>query len=202
MAKTRLRNQDRERLLTWMTRGKPEDEAHEKLIDGKLKVLVEHINPLLEKKYPKTDMAVLFKYDLTRKDCCLKFQILDTGQVYLVELNPYKDILTNSQLKYVKENIASIPSRGGCRNNTIYEGTTVVRDLFAEMETLIEDYKEDIQCKRRKYNTFLHQCKTLEDVQSVVEIPVDILETIIKKGSALVFMNPDVLEDIRKEFRK
>lgn len=142
MAKTRLRNSDRERLLKWMTREKPKDKSFEKFIDGKLKVLIEHINPLVEQKYPKADMDVLNRYGLTRKDYCLKFKILESGQVYGVELNPYSEILTSKQLIFVKENISSVPSHGGCRNNVIFEGNDRVRDLYDALVDHVKSHKK------------------------------------------------------------
>jgi hypothetical protein len=80
MAKTRLSNEKRDGLLAWMM--KQYDEKHANDLEKPQAKAIKAMNAAIRKKYPEADMAVLRKYNATRRDYCLRFVDSDSNQIF------------------------------------------------------------------------------------------------------------------------
>ena len=199
-AKKRLNKYNRSTILRWMSRNKPADELHDVSICKKITTLINLINPIVDKKYPTAHMKILEKYGAARKDLCLKFQILDTGRVFGVEFDTWGNSLTSTQVEHSKKLLSLVPRTGGCNTNVIYEGTEEIDEMFQEILKEADKFKEDKDVQYRKYHTFVNQCRTLEELTSVIKLPDEIMEKINHGSTSLVVMNPELVSELKKEF--
>ena len=189
MSKVRLSNEKRDRILRYMQeqyeakRDKREEQAA-------LRDLLDRINDVLLSRYPAKDMAVLRKYELTRRDYCLKFAVLDTGRVFQINLPSDQ----------VKEALAEIPSHRGCYSRETYpcdQALADAADHYLEVKARAEDAR---RAKYDEYSAFVYAARTLEDIEAIVPLPQDLRAALGATPNALVAVNENTLASIKQDF--
>lgn len=199
MAKKRLNKDHKKVILDWMIKEKLKVDEFEESKKVTLEKLAYSVNNILREKYPESDMEVLRKYDAAKKDTCLKFTILDTGQVYAVDFSQWNSHFTDEAVKVFKAHLVDVPNTGSNSNN-ILEGTEQIRDTFDSLKDDYEKYYKDRGSKINKYRTFVYTCKHLEDVEEIVVLPEHVRVLITEGTTALITMNSETIDDIKKDF--
>lgn len=187
MAKTRLSNDKRDGLLAWMM--EQYDERHASDLEKPRARALKAMNTAIRKKYPEADMAVLRKYELTRRDRCLRFLDSDTNQLFGFDWgfgDNYDDL-------------ADVPSNGGCRSDSVFVVNPREREAIEAFEASRSDAKAARDQKRRDYRSFLEASRWVEDVHEVVPLPQD-LQRQYMSGMALIPVNQELVATIKKEF--
>lgn len=153
------------------------------------------INLILRKEYPEADMAILRKYNATRKDTCLRF------------INPERPAnVFGIRLEHLDliEALADIPSSGGCYSNRVFEVAPAHEQIILAYDDAQTKYRSDYNKKWSEYDTFLEACKTLDEVlEATGELPDSLLikiGAIKSEGGALTIMNPELISSIKKDF--
>lgn len=194
MAKTRLSNEKRIGLLNYMmTVWKEKNRAA--LQQTTIKA-VAATNVAIRKKYPENDMKVLEKYNCTRKDGCLRFTILGTGQVFGVEFFPRYNVIED-----IASELAPVPTGRGCSNNDVFVISETGKKAIESFTAAKEKYNDDKAKKRAEYRAFLDVCKYVEEVDEVVPLTEELKKRYMS-GAPLVAANPELVEQIRQEFSK
>jgi len=187
MAKTRLSNEKREDLLTWMM--KQYDEKHATRLDKPKAKAVKAMNAAIRKKYPEADMVVLRKYDVTRKDRCLRFVDAETNQFFGFDWG----------YQHEPEDLADVPAGRGCRSDDVFTVTPAGREAIEAMQSAREAAQSERRQKERDYRSFLEASRFVEDVHEVVPLPED-MQRRFMSGSPLVPVNEELVASIKSEF--
>lgn len=198
MAKKRLNNWHRELILNWMLKEKnslPED--NENVIEL-MKTAIGFANKAIRETYPESDMVILRKYNLMRKDTCLKFTV-DGDGVFGIDLYPRA---IRSLSGVADALIEDIPSSGGCFNNRVFGISQDGREAIESFKEAYLEAKSQYAQKKSKFSSFVNNAKYLEDIEEVVPLPEDVRQRITGSNSSLVAINPEIIQDIAAEFKK
>ncbi len=197
MAKKRLNKDHREQVISWMIKEKIEKVGINKELNKLQLNIIDIINVILRKYYPEEDMIILRKYKLSRQDICLKFSTPEGG-LFTIDFDYRFD---GDQKIIAKEKIVDIVCSGGCYNNTVFETTNKLRDLYNSFDNLYNDLYKKANKKESEYRTFINNCKYLEEVEAIVTLPDDIREYINGKSTAITIINPDLITSIKEDFK-
>jgi hypothetical protein len=183
MAKTRLSNEKRDGLLAWMM--KQYDEKHANDLEKPQAKAIKAMNAAIRKKYPEADMAVLRKYNATRRDYCLRFVDSDSNQIFGFDWG------YNAE----PAELADVPVRNGCRSDDVFPISPAGREAIEAFGKAREEAREAREQKQRDYYSFLCAYWFVEDVHDVVPLPED-MQRRYMSGSPLVAVNDELLADI------
>lgn len=158
--------------------------------EKQLAILVKEGNSALRAKFPESDMVVLRKYDMARKDYCLKFQ-MPSGRV---------DGFTYP----ADSEIVDIPHRRGCGyySNDVFPASEAFEkafDAFAKHKAEADKLEQE---KLGQFNAFLNACKTVEEFLEVIPLPEDIRKRLGAESCALVAVTPETVKALKATFKK
>lgn len=180
--KTKLSQDRREKILSYMMatwEGKQESVRNTPCFSK----LVENINILLREKYPEKDMSVLRKYKLTKQSSAILLhhgERIQGLEYHLFLDSDFKDIPTNATYR--------LPLVVDTQTMKIHD------QLMKEYE----QYKTTRKNKMDEFRGFIWSCNYVEDVMQYVDLPLSLQPV---KGTAMVAVNPEVLNSIKKEFK-
>ncbi len=195
MSKLRLTNERRDAILDYMMA--QYDEKRDKAAEtAALDDLIERINATLRVKYPEADMAVLRRYEVTRKDTCLRFAVLDTGRVFDVNFNRDYELL-----EVVRPRLADIPGAAGCYRSEAFACDQALADAADHWMKLADAARDIRKRKHSEYRTFLYAAKTLDEVEEVVPLPEE-LRRKLGVANALIALSEDAVAGIKADFAK
>ncbi len=187
MAKTRMSNDKRETLLNWMMT--QYDEKHTAQLDKPKAKALKAINSAIRKKYPESEMAVLRKYGVTRKDRCLRFVDSESNQFFGFDWGWNQE----------PEDLADVPNGRGCQNNDVFTISPVGREAIEAYTTAKEAAQNARRQKERDYRSFLEASKYVDDVHAVVPLPED-MQRRLMSGAPLIPVNEELIASIKSEF--
>ena len=153
-------------------------------LDGAYSAAASAVRAAVETQFPPKDMKVLAKYDASRVDSCI---YVSRG---------YGD---RDQFCFRADDAGPMrPSNGNCRSCTfMLEGTALEAfDAFKDAEK-----KRDANIKQRlsDYRALIGSVSSFNDVAAVWPEAEALREVIVGSGSALVVLNNDVIERIKRE---
>ncbi len=154
--------------------------------------MLDAANTAIRLKYPEKDMVVLRKYELTRHDCCLKFQF-PSGRV---------DGFTFNKRNDDGPSINDLPYRRGCgyANGDVFPMDEAFETAF-DMHAKERDANlAEIRRKEAEFFALVDSAKTLDDVLSVIELPEAILERLGRKSTSLVALSKESLDRLKADF--
>jgi hypothetical protein len=199
MAKTRLTETSRQRVLDFMIESLDAKMAKHPVFKLRDRVIAE-ANKIIRKKYPEDEMLVLRKYKLTRLDNCLRFSVTETGEFFGVTFKSISKKERTDSYGFQAKDVADIPSRGGCNDNTVYPVNSKFRALVHDYTTAFDGYMKHLTDKINNYKAFMAASKTIEDVEEVVVLPSDLRTAITGNNSALIAINDETIANIRADF--
>jgi hypothetical protein len=149
------------------------------------------MNVAIRKKYPEDDMAILRKYDATRKDRCLRFVDSESNQFFGFDW----------EYEAEPKELADVPTKRGCRSDDVFPVSPTGREAIEALAIARDDAKQARFLKERDYRSFLESSRFVEDVHEVVPLPED-MQRRYMSGSPLIAVNEDVIASIKKDFGK
>ena len=190
MAKTRLTNEKREAVLTYMMhhyRARLPDLT--KKIEKMKKQLVKEANKMIREKYPESHMKVLRQYKLTTEDRCLRYNNNETGKYFVINF-------------YSEDAIVDMPYARGCNAHDVFVATDSFDKLYEDWQALKRQNDEDCNKKRVEYRSFINACRNVEDVTEVVPLPPEIMEKLVTTNNAIVAVSQESIVALREEFQE
>lgn len=200
MAKTRFTETKRDIVYSYMMKQYDKKQETAKLKNNqtieKLKArAVEIVNKAIVKKYSESDIAVLQKYGFVRTDLCIKLIDAESRQIFGVEF-PWVHGKTDIENEH---GIAKVPSRGGCGSGDVFEVSPKEREAVENYTMERNRLKDARRDKCQEYRSFLSACRYVEDAHEVVPFPKDMQDRLMS-GAALIAINPEIIDSIKKEF--
>lgn len=186
MPKTRLNNVHRDQLSAYGGEKIASliDRSEEKAFYAQL---LDATNQAIRKRYPEEDMVVLRRYDAVHTDRCVRFQF-PSGRV------------DGFYFPFDETALADIPNRRSCRTDAAYP-------VDAATEVALDGYQKthaandmDQQKRRSVFDALLRAAKTLEEIIEAIDLPIEMLERLGRKATALVALSADDLTRLRNDF--
>ena len=147
------------------------------------------INQILRKEYPEADMMVFRKYELTRKDYCLRFNDENGAQLF---------IFSGNMCALFSEMLVDIPSGLSCK---YYSITLAERDVIEAYINAVQAEQVTLETKRAEYRSFLYSCPNVEAAHEVIHFPDEVLSKLLgPKVINMIAFNPDILASIQRDF--
>ena len=188
MPKTRLSQEKRDCLLSWMM--KQYDKKHANQLEKPKAKALAAMNTAIRKKYPENEMEILRKHNVARQDSCLRFVDSDTNEFFGFDWGYRRDI---------PEELADVPYNAGCRSNDVFIITPAGRRAVEAFNNARDEAREARKQKESDYRSFLSSCRHMEDVHEVVPLPED-MQRRYMSGSPLVAVNEELIASIKSEF--
>ena len=185
MAKTRLTEAVKGTLVDYML--DQYDSKNKDVLKEQETKVVSIVNKIIRAKYPEEDMKILRKYDVVRKDACLRFINKNTQAVFGLSFT----------YKTVPKELADVPCNKNCET---YLTNDSEQKLIEKHHNDIIDEKNKRGKKNQEYLSFLHACRYVEDVAEVVPFTDDMKQRYFS-GGALVAFNPEKLLELKNEFK-
>lgn len=155
-----------------------------------LAAMVEGANAAIRAKYPEADMVILRKYNLARKDHCLKFHF-PSGRVDGFSFQS-------------DAGIVDLPYKAGCHysSNDVFPVSAAFEKAFDEYARLKKESDKRQQERTQEFLNFLGACQNLDEVLDVIPLPADIRERLGYEANSLVAVTPDTVKSLKATFKK
>jgi|GEM_PF-2095133 len=140
---------------------------------------------LVEKKYPKADMAVLAKYNLGRIDRCI---FVSSG------FGGYERF----QFRYEDDRTPRVPDRY-CNDRTPHLMDEDQAALFEAWETAEKQYTAAVNQRINDFRALINVARTFEDVEEVWPAAGALRERICGTNTAVATINDEVIARIKSD---
>lgn len=154
--------------------------------DAAYQVAAKAMSVAIAAKYPKKDMDVLKKYDVTQQDTCVYYA--GSGAQY-------------GQFEYRRDDdaIPSTPRSRYCNERTPYALDEAGTEAVTSYQSLLE--KHDAVLKRRyaDFRALIKTVATFNELATVWPACEELRERIVGVGTSLLVMNDDVLARIKND---
>lgn len=153
--------------------------------------LLAESNKAIRVKYSEKEMAILRKYNLTRKDRCLRFQF-SSGRVYGFNFH-YDD----------DERLDDVPQNGGCRSESpCYPMSDKFETNLDAYEKLKKENDDSVNAKWRDYNALIKSAHYVEDLIDIFQPPNEFKDRLLGTKTALIAISPEVIDRIKADVKK
>lgn len=179
----RLSQGDRDSLISFAK--KIVEQSEDKTaIDAAYTAAASAVRAVVEAQFPPKDMKVLVKYKAAHADSCIYTS------------RGYGD---RDQFCFRKDDVAPLcPSSGGCYSRTfMLEGAAL--EAFDAYKAAEKARKESVERRLSDYRALIGSVSSFNDVAAVWPEVEALREVIVGSGSALVVLNNDVIERIKRE---
>lgn len=152
-------------------------------LDAAYEEVANMVAALVEVKYPKSDMAILRKYDVGREDRC-------------IYVSPGYGNIQQFSFRHKDSRVPYVPSRY-CNHRTPHLMNEEQAASFDRYEALREEYKAAINRRVTNFDALIEASRTFDEVAAVWPAAEQLRERICGQSRAVSIMSEDTLARIK-----